>query len=423
MKIIKLLFVAVSAVWMLESSGIAGITITTLFTFHGTNGVDPEGKLVQGPDGDLYGTTRDTAAPGGNYGFGWYGHGTIFKITTNGTFTTLFAFSLTNGAFPRAGLILGNDGNFYGTTAGGGAHNCGTVFRFTPTGDLTTLVSFSGTNGNAPTANLKQGKDGNLYGTTLLGGFPKNGSVFGFQFTGGSLFRMTTNAELKVITLFNGTNGAEPQSVITQSKDGSLYGSTLMDGLDDSATNNPTGYGFGTIFKILPDGAVNTLMIFNGSNGMGPNVIAFDKDENLFGSTKNGGVTYSVTNDPYYGPTIIQGEGTIFRIGKNRKFTTLVQFYGANGSHPSDLLLGKDGNFYGSTYDGGADGKGTFFQMTPSGKFKVLHSFSGVGDDERISTLMQAKDGNFYGTSEGTFLGGPGSNFKNGRIFRLSMTP
>jgi uncharacterized repeat protein (TIGR03803 family) len=325
MKIIKLVLVAISAVWLFASSGIAGITITTLFTFHGTNGVDPEGKLVQGPDGDLYGTTRDTAAPGGNYGFGWYGHGTIFKITKNGTFTTLFAFSLTNGAFPRAGLILGNDGNFYGTTAGGGAHNCGTVFRFTPTGDLTTLVSFSGTNGNAPTANLKQGKDGNLYGTTLLGGFPKNESVFGFQFTGGSLFRMTTNAELKVITLFNGTNGAEPQSEITQSKDGSLFGSTLMDG--------------------------------------------------------------------------------------------------ANGSHPSDLLLGKDGNFYGSTYDGGAYGKGTFFQMTPSGRFKALHSFSGVGDDERISTLMQAKDGNFYGTSEGTFLGGPGSNFKNGRIFRLSLTP
>ena len=370
---------------------LGGVTITTLFAFQGTNGTNPEGKLVQDIDGNLYGTTRDTSAQGGNYGFHWFGSGTIFEITTNGTFKTLFAFRGTNGAFPRSGLVFGEDGNLYGTNAG------------------------------APVAELALGKHGMFYGTTVDGGAKRDFRTFGDGpiRNNGTVFTTDKNGALDILVRFNGTNEANPYAKVIRSEDGSLYGSTAYDGLDDSATNNPNHHGFGTIFKVLPDGSVTTLVVFNGTNGIGGNALTMDNAGNLFGTTTYGGKTYSVTNDPYDGPSIRQGDGTIFKISKSGKLTTLVHFYGANGKHPSELILGHDGNLYGFTSEGGAFGKGTLFRLKPDGTFAILHSFSGVGDDEGISTLMHAKDGYFYGVGVGSFLGGSESKFKCGRVFRL----
>jgi len=149
---------------------------TTLVNFDGTNGADPSGTLIQANDGNFYGTT----AAGGNQNWpcGIDGScGTVFRITTGGRLTTLYSFcpqyGCVDGDAPYGALVQATDGNFYGTTTGGGAGS-GTVFKITPAGALTTLYSFCSepdcADGATPYAGLVQGTDGALYGTTRYGG-------------------------------------------------------------------------------------------------------------------------------------------------------------------------------------------------------------------------------------------------------------
>src|SRR6185437_10378585 len=157
-----------------------GQTLEVLHLFQQSDGWDPHSPLVQGTDGNFYGTTVlgggtqptiSTVGPGG-----W---GTVFRMTPDGDLTTLVIFNGTNGAYPN-GLILGKDGNLYGTTEYGGNLSLGnyargpggwgTVFRMTPAGMLTTLASFNGTNGHSPAGGLVQGDDGDFYGVTTEGG-------------------------------------------------------------------------------------------------------------------------------------------------------------------------------------------------------------------------------------------------------------
>src|SRR5260370_978271 len=155
-------------------------TFTTLVSFNGTNGEDPRGSLVQGTDGNFYGTTGFGGANNVSAcaAFGLTGCGTVFKITTSGM-TTLYTFcaqaGCTDGATHQAALIKGGDGNLYGTTSQGGTSKnctsgCGTVFTITSSGVLTTLHSFNGADGSLLSAGLVQIADGSLYGTTPNGG-------------------------------------------------------------------------------------------------------------------------------------------------------------------------------------------------------------------------------------------------------------
>src|SRR5664280_1340948 len=144
----------------------AGV-LNTLFTFHRTNGACPGGGLVQGVDGNFYGTT----SVGGTYGAG-----TFFGVSTNGILTTLFSFTGTNGSYPNAILAASGDGAFYGTTLNGGSNSpgiysgAGTIFKITTNGQFTTVLQFNTTNGYQPNAGLTRGFDGNFYGTTSGGG-------------------------------------------------------------------------------------------------------------------------------------------------------------------------------------------------------------------------------------------------------------
>ena len=159
-----------------------GGALTNFYSFTGgTDGYNPAGALVQGTDGNFYGVTKRNVIRG--YTF----YGTIFKVSTEGALTTLYALNpgvSGDGAYPFAGLIQAADGNFYGTTYLGGSANNGTVFRITAGGALTTLVSFNGADDGAkPEAALVQDADGNFYGTTTAGGPYGKGSIFRMSIT------------------------------------------------------------------------------------------------------------------------------------------------------------------------------------------------------------------------------------------------
>ncbi len=209
--------------------------LTTLVSFNGTNGSGPSG-LAQGSDGSFYGSTQSGGQ--GYTGPAYSGHGTLFSIAPDGTLTTLFSFNGTNGRSPWAGLIQASDGNFYGTTSRGGTNyspmlpGLGTIFKLTPGGVLTTLVSFNGTNGSHPYAGLIQASDGNFYGTTYNGGAdyttPSSGS--------GTVFKLTPDGVLTTLVFFNGTNGSRPYAGLAQGSDGSFYGTTVLGGVNGNGT-------------------------------------------------------------------------------------------------------------------------------------------------------------------------------------------
>ena len=155
-------------VFKITSSG----SLTTLHAFTEGGHANPQGALVQGSDGNFYGTTDDVGSD--------TGIGTVYKITPGGDFTVIHSFNGLDGGNPQAALLQGTDGNFYGTTYAGGpnASAAGTVFRITPDGNLTTLYSFSGSDGANPACALVQGSDGSFYGTTQQGGAHAAGTVF-----------------------------------------------------------------------------------------------------------------------------------------------------------------------------------------------------------------------------------------------------
>jgi uncharacterized repeat protein (TIGR03803 family) len=196
-------------------SQLATAQLITLATFDVTNGVDPT-SLVEGSDGNFYGTTYS-----GGTGLGCNGQaisqyggcGTVFMVTPGGKLTTLHNFDVSDGAFPLGALVQGADGDLYGTTSYGGPYSCtstcgyGTIFKVSPTGTFSSLWAFSGTDGSLPIAGLVQGTDGNFYGTTFFGGASQKGNVF----------QMTPRGALVNIYSFaGGTSGSNPAANLIQ---------------------------------------------------------------------------------------------------------------------------------------------------------------------------------------------------------------
>jgi uncharacterized repeat protein (TIGR03803 family) len=168
--------------------------LTTLYSFtNGQDGAYPAAGLVQASDGNLYGTTQ--------YG-GTNNDGTVFRFTTNGVLTPLYSFTGGNdGDNPEAGLVQAGDGNLYGTTTYGGIKNgifgYGTIFRITTSGTLTPLYPFTNAyDGNHPVAGLVQANDGNLYGTTAGGGTNGFGAVFELTLSPPALNIVSANQSL-----------------------------------------------------------------------------------------------------------------------------------------------------------------------------------------------------------------------------------
>ena len=286
--------------------------------------------------------------------------------------SVLHSFSVSDGANPYAPLIQASDGNFYGTTTTGGHAGRGTVFRMTPDGALTVLHSFSGSDGTGPSGALIQASDGNFYGTAVQGGAAGRGTVF----------QMTPDGTVTVLRSFSGPDGAYPFAALIQARDGNFYGTTLQGGDANR----------GTVFQMTPDGTVSVLHSFSGPDGASPYAALLQaSDGSFYGTASSNGVA--------------DNRGTVFQMTSDGAFTVLHTFRGPDGAHPGGALIqANDGNFYGTTVQGGVDpvgGYGTVFQMTPDGTLTVLHGFA-IGSDDGEgpwAPLLQASDGNFYGTA------------------------
>lgn len=377
-------------------------TLKKLVDFNVSNGAHPLGVLVQGRDSNFYGTTEQ----GGPNNFG-----TVFKMTASGTITTIYSFcssiGCTDGAYPNAGLVLGNDGNFYRTTFSGGENyygacstGCGTIFKVTPAGILTTIYTLCSQSncldGQNPAGVLYLASDGSLYGTTQRGGANGIGTVFKI-FPSGLMDTLSSFCPLSGCTT---AVGGAPESGIVQGTDGNFYGTTEEGG---------TG-GQGTVFKMTPSGAVITLHSFCSKSGCSDGSdpwqgLVQGTDGNFYGTTYSGGA---------------KNGGTVFKIAPSGTLTTLYNFCSqtdcTDGSSPyAGLARGSDGNFYGATQNGGDYSYGTLFRITSLGTLTTLQSFDVTDGSVPVAGLMQAVNGGFYGT---TAEGGADSV---GTVFSFSM--
>jgi uncharacterized repeat protein (TIGR03803 family) len=359
---------------------------TTLASFAYTNGTTPRGGLAFGPDGALYGTTSGNLLSS-NYG-------TIFRVTTNGALTTLVTFDVANGASPWGTLLLADDGTFYGTTAGTSAsdprpNSQGTVFQVTTDGVLTTLWSFSYTDGASPRSGLVLGSDGAFYGATPSGG--TNGH--------GTAFRITGGGSLTMLLSFPGA-AAGPTANLIEVGNGNFYGTTFGGGSNFA----------GAVFRVTADGTLSVLVSFNYTNGALPvTELLKDSAGNLYGTTEWGG---AYTNLDQNG---IRGYGTVFRVTTNGALTTLVSFANTNGARPAGgLMWGRDGALYGTTLAGGSGGCGTVFRLTTNGVLTTIASLSFNEPSGPFLGLVQGKDGALYGTTA------RGGSKNSGTFYRLT---
>jgi uncharacterized repeat protein (TIGR03803 family) len=382
-------------------------TFTSLFSFDGTDGSDPYPMSFQGLDGNYYGTT--------NWG-GAFGVGTIFEITPGGTLTSLYSFGTqtTDGVQPQEGLVQATDGNFYGTTYSGGAYGNGTIFEFTPGGTLATLYSFGAqANDSAnPLAGLIQASDGNFYGTASAGGAQGGGTVFELSYgtwTETVLYSFCAQG-------YPCNDGVSPYASVVQGTDGNFYGTTSQFG----------AYGGGTVFQLIPGVGLNTLYSFcaqgsdNCTDGDYPTAaVVQGTDGNFYGTTYEGGANCIDTG----------GCGTAFQLTPGGVLTTLYSFCSQGGNTCSDgafpsagLIQATDGNFYGTTYNGGGTygDYGTVFEITSGGTLTTLYTFCTQGGSsctdgtQPFSGLFQDTDGTFYGT---TSIGGA---YNDGTVFSLA---
>jgi uncharacterized repeat protein (TIGR03803 family) len=266
-------------------------------------------------------------------------------MTPAGIVTTLYSFcSLTNcadGSGPYGGLVLANDGNFYGTTSQGGAADgiSGTVFKITPAGKLTTLHSFANSDGASPSAPLIQATNGALYGLTQNGGSTNSGTFFKITLSG------------SLTSLFSFPGGTYLTGPLFQASDGNFYATDELGGT----------YGYGRIIKFTPTGAFSILHSFDSTDGSSPaSGLLQASDGNLYGTTYEGG-SNSSSSCP-------NGCGTVFKISLAGALTTLHNFDSTDGANPiAALIQATDGKFYGTTYGGGTGGGwGTVLKMTPA---------------------------------------------------------
>ena len=414
------------------------------------DGATPNGDLVQGADGNFYGTTE--------FG-GSRNDGTVYKITPQGQVTILHSFLdgsiMNDGTFPTSGLVLASDGNFYGMTSAGGALNLGTIFKVTPQGAVTILHSFmDGTipsdgfqSSQSATGQLVQGSDGNLYGATHNGGGFGYGTVFQVRLgvpalvgpvnanaTSGVPFTfplLVTNSPTAYVSstlpsglsinqttgVISGTPtapGTFPVLVTLTNANGSNQVPITITVAPPTAallTSSPAAYGtVGVPFTYVTTASASPTAFADGGEGSPtlPPGLSIDPNSGIISGTPtvSGAYAVSLLISNAQGNALSQLTITISSspATPSQEYNVLHTFGRGNpqydGSTPTALLQAFDGTFWGATSDGGQIGGGTLFNMIAQGSDSIAFSFGSSYGASGVPTapgaLIQGSDGNFY---------------------------
>jgi uncharacterized repeat protein (TIGR03803 family) len=363
-------------------------TFSVIHSFTGgTDGGYPLSGFVIGASGNLFGT----ASSGGKFGAG-----VVFGLSETGGEKVLYSFTGgTDGANPNSSLIFDASGNLYGTTYAGGANGFGTVFEVTQAGQETVLYSFKGgADGANPESKLSFDAAGDLYGTTFAGG----------AYNGGTVFEVVKGGTEKLLYSFgNGTDGANPVAGVTLTKTGSIFGTTSAGG----------AYGYGTVFQLAPVQSSWKEYILHHfemlSDGATPYAgLVFNASGSLLGATTAGG---GESGD---------GGGTIFELTYSTSGWSFSVLDGLAGSGISgtyrNVALSASGNIYATTHCDGPYSAGTVYELTPSGSswtYNPLYAFTGQSDGlYSFSNLVLDQQGNLYGTTKNGGADGYGVAFK-----------
>ena len=356
-------------VYKLDPNG----NVTVLYAFPGTRDGQHvyNNGLIFAWDGQLYGATFY----GGKTGFG-----VVYQLEGHGNETVLYSFAqFTANGFgqPTGGVIRDWAGNFYGTTFHGQADvgtGYGVVYKVDTAGHATVLHNFTnGADGGNPYGGVIRDWAGNLYGTTVGGGGASGAGV---------VFKIDPSGHETVLYSFTGgTDGGYPLDGVIRDPVGNLYGTTSGGGASNA----------GVVFKVDPSGHETVLYSFTGGNDGGSPIggVILDSKGNLYGTTSGGGAS---------------GAGVVFKVDPSGHETVLYSFTGGDdGGSPLWVVLARDpaGNLYGTTNGGGPSNAGVVFKLDTSGNETVLYSFTGGADGgSPYVGVIIGPEGNLYGTAD-----------------------
>jgi uncharacterized repeat protein (TIGR03803 family) len=401
--------IAISALIALAATSTQSIQAQTYQIIHsftgGQDGAYPYAGLTLDKGGNLYGTA----------GYGGGGSGTVYQLRHKGsgwTFNLLYSFGGPgDGGVPWSGVIIGPDGNLYGTTSAGGSNGDGTVFMLRPAPHAcaralcpwteTVLYSFKGISDGAEPGygNLVFDQAGKIYGTTLFGGITSPFGPCGNGSGGcGTVFELSPSNggwNESINHIFSGNDGHQPLSGVVLDNAGNVYGTTVGGGASDWGTVYELTYTAGSGW------AESVLYSFTGgADGDQPFAgLIFDPSGNLYGATAD---TYS-------------DNATVFELATSGGTWTYSQVYGFSGSGDwcgprGTLAIDGAGNVYGTTACLGAYTQGSVFKLTPSGggtgTYTDLHDFTGPDGEYPYGSVAIDANGNLYGTTwEGGLYG------------------
>jgi uncharacterized repeat protein (TIGR03803 family) len=384
------------------------VTPTSLASFSVSPALHgPMWTLVQGSDGNFYGAAanRNGEASGG-----------VFQVSPTGTLTDFYDFSSSLNMAPMGGVMQASNGQLYGTlvtTGAGNVASAGAIYTLTLGGQFTILHNFGATDiaglfdtnadGVITAPTFVQTSNGTLYGVAYTGGLSDGGTIFSITPSGTFTLLYTFGANGSSAAT---TGGSNPGGGLVVGNDGNLYGATRFGGAN----------GVGTIYRMTPAGSVTTLLSFPAPQSSGTCGAGDPSD--------TGGMTVGMDGKLYgvqCAGGAYAGSGTVFSVDPSTATFTILHSFGNSATNdgvgPSGTLaLGADGNLYGATMAGGANGTGTVFAISPSGNYSSLYSFSASGKTDGMYPYppIVGSDNNFYGTSLA------GGTYNEGNVYKFS---